>query len=186
MSTPIRFTTRDLECFPQPLDDTRYEVIDGELYVSTQPHGEHQYACTRIAHALESWNDESGLGRTFVAPGLIFSPDNNVAPDVIWVTRERLPDLFDEGGHFQAAPELVVEVLSPGAENERRDRELKLSLYSRQGVREYWIVDWRARTVQVYRRHQTQLVLAATLLGEDVLTSPLLPGFACPISRFWL
>ena len=85
-----------------------------------------------------------------------------------------------------ATDPLVVEVLSPGAENERLDRELKLSLYSRQGVREYWIVDWRARTVQVYRRQQTQLELAATLLGEDVLTSPLLPGFACPISRFWL
>src|SRR2546423_1885129 len=107
MSTPIRFTTRDLESFPRPLDDTRYEVIDGELYVSTQPRGEHQYACTRIAYALESWNeDHPGLGLTLGAPGVIFSPDNSVAPDVVWFSRDRLPDLFDESGHLRAAPEL--------------------------------------------------------------------------------
>lgn len=186
MSTPVRFTTRDLECLPQPLDDTRYEIIDGELYVSSQPHVVHQYTCTRISTALDVWDDETELGRTFVAPGIIFSDDNNVAPDVIWVRRERLPGLWDEGGHLTAAPELVVEVLSPGTSNERRDREVKLSLYSRQGVREYWIVDWRAQSIQIYRREQAQLQLAATLLDGDVLTSPLLPGFACPISRFWL
>ena len=76
-------------------------------------------------------------------------------------------------------------MLSPGPANERRDRELKLKLYSRQGVLEYWIVDWRLRTVQVYHREQLELRLAATLTGEDVLTSPLLPGFACPIWSFW-
>lgn len=79
----------------------------------------------------------------------------------------------------------MVEVLSPGPANEQRDRELKLSLYSRQGVQEYWIVDWQAQVVQVYRREQAALQLAATLFVGDVLTSPLLPGFTCPVDRFW-
>ena len=186
MSTPIRFTTRDLECFPKPLDDTRYEVIDGELYVSNQPHVLHQYACGQVAFALTGWDDERGLGRTIWAPGVILSPFDSVAPDVTWYSRARIPDIVDENGHFRAAPELVVEVLSPGAENERRDREVKLALYSRQGVREYWIADWRSRSVQVHRRREARLELVATLLDDDILTSPLLPGFACPIARFWL
>jgi Uma2 family endonuclease len=78
-----------------------------------------------------------------------------------------------------------VEVLSPGARNERRDRDLKLKLYSRQGVQEYWIADWLLRTIQVYRRQEAELRLVATLRGDDVLTSPLLPGFSCPLPSLW-
>ena len=92
---------------------------------------------------------------------------------------------MDEAGHFRRAPELVVEVLSPGPKNERRDRELKLKLYSRQGVREYWIVDWRTRTVQVFRREQAALRLVATLESDDALTTPLLAGFRQPVAELW-
>jgi Uma2 family endonuclease len=108
-----------------------------------------------------------------------------VIPDVVWISRERLLALQDEAGHLRGAPELVVEVLSPGAANERRDREVKLALYARRGVDEYWIVNWRMRTVQVYRRDGAALRPVATLQGQDTLTSPLLPGFSCPVSRLW-
>jgi Uma2 family endonuclease len=79
----------------------------------------------------------------------------------------------------------VVEVLSPGPTNERRDREAKLKLYSRRGVQEYWIVDWQRRQVEVYRREQAALRLAHTLLPGDTIDSPLLPGFQCQIERFF-
>ena len=79
----------------------------------------------------------------------------------------------------------VVEVLSAGAENERRDREAKLKLYESRGVREYWIVDWRLQQVEVYRREQALLRLAATLFAEDELATPLLPGFTCPVARLF-
>jgi Uma2 family endonuclease len=62
---------------------------------------------------------------------------------------------------------------------------VKLSLYARRGVDEYWIVNWRMRTVQVYRRDGAALRPVATLQGQDTLTSPLLPGFSCPVSRLW-
>lgn len=61
-----------------------------------------------------------------------FSDSDNVAPDVVWVSYERLAQIQDEAGHFRGAPELVVEVLSLGKENE--DRAAKLKLYSVQGV----------------------------------------------------
>src|SRR6266496_1692626 len=151
MSTSLRYTTADLEGLPT-IDGVRYEIIDGELYVSKQPDWHHQLACTRIAVELGQWSHEAKNGVTLYAPGVIFAEDDNVAPDVVWLSRERLEAIADEQGHLRAAPELVVEVLSPGSTNERRDRELKLKLYSRQGVREYWLVDCQLQTLQVYRR----------------------------------
>ena len=180
----LRHTSRDLECLPD-VDGVRYEIIDGDLHVSKQPQWHHQYACTRITVALQLWSDQTGAGAAVQAPGLIFAEDDDVAPDVVWISRARLASGLDEAGHLRVAPELIVEVLSPGATNERRDRELKLTLYSRQGVREYWIVDWRHRTVQVFRREQAALRLVATLGDDDMLTSPLLPGFACAVSSLW-
>lgn len=185
MGTPVRFTTADLETLPDALDDTRYEVIDGELYVAHQPHWDHQFTCFQIAAVLQAWSRQTGAGVANVAPGVIFSPEDDVAPDVIWMSRERRASIVDADGKLYGAPELMVEVLSPGPTNERRDREAKLKLYSLHGVREYWIVDWRAKTIQIYRRHEAQLRLAATLTNEDRVTSPLLPGFACPVADLW-
>jgi Uma2 family endonuclease len=96
-----------------------------------------------------------------------------------------LAQIYESDGKLHGAPELTVEILSPGSTNEQRDRELKLKLYSRIGVEEYWIADWRARTLEIYRRSEGRLQFAATLSGDDVLTSPLLPGFALPLGELW-
>jgi Uma2 family endonuclease len=184
MSITRRYTSADLESLPF-VEGTRYEIIDGELHVSTQPDWHHQYAGSGVWLALETWSRQTGAGVAITAPGLIFAPDQDVAPDVVWISRARLALVQDRAGHLRGTPELVVEVLSPGTANQRRDRELKLALYSRQGVDEYWIVDWRGRTVQLYRREQGTLQLVATLGDGEVLTSPLLPGFACPVATLW-
>jgi Uma2 family endonuclease len=76
-------------------------------------------------------------------------------------------------------------VLSAGKENERRDKEAKLKLYSSTGVQEYWIANWHLQQVEIYRRENAQLKLTVTLLNNDQLTSPLLPNFSCSISRFF-
>ena len=57
--------------------------------------------------------------------------------------------------------------------------------YSRRDVVEYWIVDWRAQRVEVYRREELVLRLVATLYPADTLTSPLLPGFACQVATLF-
>ncbi|UFP93875.1 Uma2 family endonuclease [Gloeobacter morelensis] len=176
----VRWNVRDLEVMPCN-EWTRYEVIDGELFVSRAPHRRHQQICVRIAEHLNRWSDATGSGESIVNPGIIFSDEDSVIPDVIWVSRERLIRLEDEAGHLSGAPELVVEVLSAGIDNERRDREAKLKLYSIHGVEEYWIVDRFTGQVQVFRRQDTQLVLISTLLTGDELTSPLLPGLRCAV-----
>lgn len=184
MTTAFRFTTRDLEAMPE-IEGVRYEIIDGELYVSTAPHWGHQRASHVLASSLYIWSEASRLGDAMPTPGLVFAGDQNVIPDLVWISKARLSGGLDDAGHLTVAPELVVEVLSPGSSNEFRDREVKLDFYSRLGVHEYWIVDWRARLVEVYRRLGSGLQRVATLTGNDSLTSPLLPGFACPVASLW-
>ena len=185
MATAVpRWTSADLEVLPD--DGKRYEIVDGELYVSTQPHLHHQVLCSAIVAELRAWNRRTGAGGlASIAPGVIFAPDDDVAPDVVWVSRERLATAQGADGKLHSAPDLVVEVLSPGPTNERRDREAKLKLYSQRGVLEYWIVDWRQRRLEVYRRAQLTLVLLHTLTEQDRLESPLLPGFSVPLSELF-
>jgi len=183
-TTGIRWTIRDVEALPDN-EWIRYETIDGELFVTRSPHHKHQQVTGRIFAALDSWSLESELGEASIMPGLIFSDSDNVSPDVVWVSHERLAQIEDEAGHLQGAPELVVEVLSPGKANEDRDRLAKLKLYSTQGVQEYWIVDRIAQRIEVYRRENSQLVLVTTLLVSDRITSPLLPSFACEVARLF-
>jgi Uma2 family endonuclease len=184
VSTFRRYTSADLEALPDR-PGVRYEIVDGELFVSKQPSLMHQYTSDEIQTALRNWTRQTGTGLAISAPGLIFAADDDVAPDVVWISRARLLDAVDQAGHLHVAPELIVEVLSPGQRNMRRDREAKLGLYSRQGVQEYWIVDCSNRSVQVYRRAGTALRLAATLTGDDDLISPLLPEFRCPLQTLW-
>ncbi len=181
----LRWTSRDLDRLPK-VDGTRYEVMDGELYVSTQPHWAHQLVCSHIITLLNDWSRATESGIANLAPGLIFAEDDDVAPDVVWISRGRLSTALHPDGKLHATPELVVEVLSPGPANERRDREIKLNLYSRHGVLEYWIVDWRERSVEVYQRVDSALTLVQTLHGNDVIQSVNLPGFTCEVDQFFV
>ncbi len=186
-STPtnaIRWTIADLGLFEGDRVN-RYEIIDGELFVTRAPDWKHQEVCVNIGTVLKNWSSETGLGRAAVNPGIVFSQSDNVIPDIVWASNDRLERLLDEAGHLTAAPELVVEVLSPGKTNERRDREAKLKLYSAQGVFEYWIVNLKEQAVEVYRRENAALKLVATFYSQDVLTSPMLPNFSCLVSAFF-
>ncbi len=181
----VRWTTSDLELLPQD-EWKRYEIIDGELFVTRAPHWNHQRTIDNICLELNIWSRSSQKGEARSVPGIIFSEGDNVQPDLIWISNERLTNLLDESGHLTGAPELVIEVLSPGTNNQRRDKEAKLKLYSSQGVQEYWIVNWQLQTVEIYRRENLRLKLFATLLSNDELTSPVLSNFNCQVKQFFL
>ena len=179
----LRWTTRDLDAMPDDGGWKRYEIIDGELYVTRAPHIRHQGVAGKLHVRLETWSERTRLGSAFQAPGVIFTPTDAVIPDVVWVSRERLANGIDEAGHLIVAPELVVEILSPGELNEQRDKEVKRKLYSLHGVQECWIVSWQREIIEIYRRSEAQLRLVSTLLRDDSLTSPLLSGFNAPLAQ---
>jgi Uma2 family endonuclease len=180
MSSTTRWTSADLGVLPD--NGARYEIIDGELHMSKQPHADHQEVCGEIFGELRDWNKKTGLGKVYFAPGIIFAEDDDVAPDVVWISNDRLSTALEADGKLHSAPELVIEVLSPGSSNEKRDRDVKRKLYSRRGVSEYWIIDWQKRQIEIYRREEAQLRHAATFFDADTLQSPLLPGFSCVVS----
>ena len=181
---PRRWTVADVDRLPD--DPTkRFEIIDGQLFISDPTHWYHQRVCLELCVPLGLWSDETGAGVVVMAPGIIFADDEAVAPDIVWITREQLAAALEPDGKLHAAPELIAEVLSLGLSDEWRDREVKLKLYSRRGVCEYWMVDWQRRQIDVFRRADKALELVATLVEGDTLDSPLLPGFAMPLGELF-
>ena len=180
----VRWTTSDLEFLPQN-EWTTYEIIDGELFVTRSPHMRHQDIALEIAAALNTWSKKTGLGKPILSPGIILSDADNIIPDAVWVSKERVAVIQDESGHLTEVPELLIEVLSAGSQNISRDRKSKLKLYSVRGAEEYWIIDRFTQRLEVYRRESGRLVLTSTLTTTDTLTSPLLPDFSCPVSQLF-
>jgi Uma2 family endonuclease len=183
-ATVKRWTVEEVEALPYE-EGCHYEIIDGELCGSRTPRTAHQATRGNAFFVLKIWNDQTGLGEVLSEPGVIFSRYDAVEPDVAWLSLARRAAIEGDDGHLHGAPELVIEVLSPGAVNERRDREIKRGLYARHGVDEYWILDWRGQTVSVYRRTGDALPLVVTLGRDDVLSSPLLPGFAVTVGHLF-
>ena len=178
MPVDIRLTYDDYCLLPN--DGKRYEIIDGELFVTPSPRFGHQIIVTRLTRYLSAFVEDHGLGLVFVSPfDVVFSQFDVVEPDVLYVSKARASVLTEK--NVQGAPDLVIEVLSPTTAN--TDRTTKLKLYARFGVAEYWIVDPNGPSAEVYRREKEGLELAATLQSEDSLTSPLFPGFSLPLAK---
>ena len=123
------------------------------------------------------------IAKIWPNPGVIFDNFNAAIPDIVFVSNEHIKAIAS-GEKVTGAPDLVVEIVSPGAENERRDRTVKRQAYSKFGVREYWVVDRYQQTIEIYRLDKGQLILVTTLANsKDQLTTPLLPAFACRVSE---
>ena len=183
-TTEIIWTIKDIDNLPQS-ESTNYEIINGELFVTRSPHRLHQIVCGKVFRYLDEWSENSSLGKAIIAPGVIFSEIDSVIPDVVWISNERLANIEDEAGHLLGAPEIAIEVLSPGRNNEARDKEAKLKLYSLYGVSEYWICDRFKKQIAIYRRQNAKLALSATLLENDSISSSLLPDFSCLVSKIY-
>jgi Uma2 family endonuclease len=141
-----RLTYDDLESIPQEREGDRHELIDGELIVTPSPITAHQIISGNIEYALERVVRERGLGQVLGAPTDVrLTPENVLVPDISFVSLDRRHIIGPKA--IDAAPDLVIEILSPGTR--RRDVEIKRDLYARFGVQEYWIVDPKSRTVSV-------------------------------------
>lgn len=169
-------TIEDLEAMPE--DGNRYEVIEGELFVSRAPSLKHQRIIRNIHRAFGRYLEQNQIGEDISGPGVIFSDISGVIPDVVYISNERRSEIAS-GDKVEGSPDLIVEILSPGKENIRRDRQVKRQLYSKYSVKEYWIVDPDKQTVEIYRAPKFKL--PQTLGIKEKISSPLLPGFLCPV-----
>jgi len=138
-----QWTVDDLQDFPD--DGQRYEVIDGELFVTPAPSFRHQRALSVLFRIIADYLDKEGVGYVYFAPAdVIFSPRRAVQPDLFVVpgVDGRSPESFQEAKRLL----LAIETLSPSTA--RLDRVVKRALYRDEGVPEFWIVDLDSRTFE--------------------------------------
>ena len=182
MSTKVDplLTVSDLDLMPD--DENRYELFEGELFVSRAPGLPHQRVLTNLLILLGLHLKDHPVARIWPNPGVVFDNFNAAIPDIVFVSSEHI-DAIASGEKVTGAPDLVIEIVSAGAENERRDRTVKRQAYSKFGVREYWVVDRYQESIEVYKLEQGQLMLITTLANNDQLTTPLLPAFSCLVSQ---
>ncbi|MDP2497359.1 MAG: Uma2 family endonuclease [Candidatus Palauibacterales bacterium] len=147
MPDSATITWRDAQKMPE--DGRRYEAAEGELYVTAAPSFRHQRICHRLQVRLDDLLERPGHGVIAAGPvGVEFpATEEGVQPDLIFVSEERRGIIADDW--IRGAPDLVVEILSPSTGD--RDRGVKLKLYRRQGVGEYWVVDPEEDAVEVWR-----------------------------------
>ncbi len=157
-----------------PDDGNRYEIIEGVLYVANAPSIEHQYIVLKISGRLDLFVTEKKLGMVLTAPIEVHLSETTkpVQPDVLFIRTENQPTLGAK--FFAGAPDLIVEVISPSSI--RTDRHIKFDTYERFGVAEYWLVDSKARAVEVHTLARGEYALLGQYTGDEVITSQVLAG----------
>ena len=180
MSQPkpqLKFTVKDYMSLP---GDKRCQLLDGEMILAPSPTTRHQTIVQRLNLALQEFIAAGSLGRLWFAPLDVVLSDYDVAqPDILFVSNEHSSIVTD--ANIQGAPDLVVEILSAGTVE--FDRGYKQALYGRHGVREYWLVDPEAETVEVLTLGDQGLTPAATYRRGEVLASPILEGMSLELDQ---
>jgi len=156
----------------------RVELVRGLLRVR-EPAGLRQgRVVATLSRRLSEHVEANGFGQVYVGDTgftLARNPDTVRAPDIAFIRRERIPDP-EPPGYPDLAPDLAVEVLSPG--NRPGEMLAKIADWLNAGTRLVWVIDPERRLARVYREDGTEAVRLASdaLDGEDVV-----PGFVCPL-----
>jgi Uma2 family endonuclease len=165
-------------------DNFYYELLDGELVIKSAPSPFHQRISLNIVRVLDEFVRKNNLGEVFYAPVDVFLDEYNAPqPDVLFLSTAKAHLVTVDG--IQGAPDLVVEIISPSSVKLGRGQKMKL--YERHGVAEYWLVDVRARSVEVYANAGNDFELHEVYVAERepersvAVRSLVLPDFAMPI-----
>ncbi|PWU07982.1 MAG: restriction endonuclease [Verrucomicrobia bacterium] len=170
---PNRLYTYDELVAEFPESNQPCELWDGEIILSPSPSFDHQEIVLRFYRRLHAWVSDHKLGKVTTAPmDMVLSPHRVVQPDVAFIAQARLGII---GRVLNGPADLVAEVISLGRRN--RDRIEKRDLYEQYGVKEYWIVDPEAQTVEVLSLESGRYRLHMRSAGDQIASSRLLSGF---------
>lgn len=179
----MKLTYDDFLLFPD--DGKRHELIDGEHYVTPSPNTKHQAVSGNLYFLVREWLERHPVGRVFYAPfDIVFTQFDVVEPDLLYMSNERAAEILTSK-HVTGAPEIIVEIGSPGTR--KRDETIKRRLYERSGVAEYWVIDPELDVVRLYRAEQGKFGRPVELSAEagDVLTTTHLSGLEIPLRRLF-
>ena len=169
----VALTYRDYAALPD--DGRRYQILDGELFVTPVPGTRHQITSMRLSTQLHAHVTAHGLGLVLAAPADVILADTSIVqPDILFVATDRQAVVSARG--IEGAPTLGVEILSPTTADV--DRRRKRDLYARYGVPYYWIVDADARVIEMYRLTAGAYELLARPTGAMMIAADPFPGLA--------
>ncbi len=175
----VRFNYHDYELLPE---DKRYELIDGELYMTPAPTSEHQRIILKISYALNSFILQKKTGEIFISPiDVVLSFEDVVQPDLVFISRSRKKIITEK--NIQGPPDLVIEVLSPSTAE--RDRVTKKRLYEQYGVEEMWIVNPETKTIEVVGWKGSEFVTLKTYPEKATLVSGVLKSFKLKVKEIF-
>jgi Uma2 family endonuclease len=175
-----RWTYKDYAALPD--DGRRYEIVDGVLFMAPSPGRSHQKAAGKLYKLLSSYIEDMGLGEVYIAPfDVELADDVTVQPDVMVILNDHLERITDN--RIIGAPDLVIEVLSPGSAG--YDRREKQNSYTRAGVPEYWIVDPAAHTVEVLTLEFNEYSSQGVFQGKAILPTKVIPAFPVHVEQFF-
>lgn len=171
---PMRGQWRYDDYLRLPDDGKQYEIIEGVLYVANAPSFEHKYTVAEVNFKLKLFVSEHRLGQVLTSPIEVHLSEDTkpVQPDVLFIKAEQMPPVGTQV--FAGVPALIVEVISPSSI--RLDRHIKFDVYERYGVAEYWLVDPKARSVEVYTLARGEYALFGQYTGDEMVASNLLEG----------
>lgn len=176
----VRFRADDI--WDAPDDGRRYEVIDGELHVTTTPDLDHQEPSGNLFGLIWSYLRVHPIGRIYAAPvGVILDEGNGLQPDLVYVSNERAAILTRRG--IRGVPDLVVEVLSPGTEN--KDRGIKMRRYAASVVPHYGIVVPETRSLEAYHIGEQGYTLMEVCHVGSTFRPSLFPGLEIVVADLW-
>ncbi|SRR5581483_7336823 len=176
----VQFLASDI--WDTPDDGKRYEVIDGELYVTPPPVWKHQNGLANLFSILTAFIRAHDLGKIVPAPvGVVLDEHNGVQPDIVYISRERLGIISERG--VEGAPDLVVEVLSPSTR--ARDKGVKMRRYAAAGISHYWLLDPRNDSLEAYRLGKQGYERVGRFGPGSVFRPALFPGLEIPIDDLW-
>ena len=183
MTTTLQRSTAS-ELYAMPDDGFRYELVKGELRKMSPAGGEHGAVVFNISLLLGQHVKSNNLGVCFAAETgfkIASDPDTVRAPDVAFVSRGRIPEGGIPKKFWDGAPDLAVEVVSPG--DTYAEVEEKVEEWLAAGARAVWVFNPKRRSVSVHRSMTdvTRLTEDDELDGGDVV-----PGFRCKVSEVFV
>jgi Uma2 family endonuclease len=159
----------------------RLELVDGEVAVSPSPVPDHGYTVLVLGHLLVQFIEENELGQMLPDTDTIFGEHDVRRPDLAFYRKTRLHLIGEKAVH--APPDLAVEVLSPSSV--KTDRKDKLKLYAAGRVKDYWIVDPKAKTIEAYHLTRGKFVGRVRGSGSDVVQLPPFEKLKIPLAKLW-
>jgi Uma2 family endonuclease len=163
-----------------PDDGHQYELYDGEAIMVPAPVTRHQRVVGHVADILRDYEEATGGFSLFAPLDIVFDEYNVVQPDVVFFCHARR-HLLDQWGPSRIAPDLAVEVLSPSTQV--RDRGRKMELLARFGVPEYWIVDPKTNTLEIFVLRGGAFELAIAAGEHETIVSPTLANLSFEADR---